>query len=91
MEIMNARVIVFVNLQLCQMEMKVKVKYETLMYLGQYGSNPTQFDNEQRCEMAYELLWEALKLIPTTDENEHVAAIYRGCRDEIEAAMEGIS
>lgn len=69
----------------------MKIKHDTLMYLGQYRIEPTQLDNETRCEMAYELLFEAWKLIPVTDSNEHVAQVYRACKDEVESAMEGLS
>ncbi len=51
-------------------------------------------DETECLDITYMLLEACLPLINKVirhEEHEHLSAIYQGCRDEIESAMEGIS
>lgn len=71
----------------------MKVSYETLMFLGVIDTDVNQLGDKKRCDMAYELLSQAYRLIPIVDEdgNKHVSQIYEAARNSTEEAMEGIS
>lgn len=69
----------------------MKVNYKTIEYLKYDNAKPNDYDDEMRLNLAYELLKEALKLVPEGDTNEYIASIYMATREEIESAIEGIS